>query len=93
MCKNCHHTLAVDKPNVKDVKACTSCHVAEGTPQKVIDGKKASFLGVHKKDGKWDDKSILLHKTCRTCHTSLKEARKAKGLPAIQGCPTCHKKK
>ncbi len=88
-CKACHHTLksaAPKKPT--DVKACTACHVKPGEALKEIGGKKAPAIATLKDNGKVAKKSLLLHKSCVSCH---KKVDKAAGEKKIGKCKNCHK--
>jgi len=87
LCKDCHHTVKVDKPDAAKVKGCSTCHVKEGEPQKEHEGKKASFL-VTKKGEKYDRKSVIFHKQCIKCHKAMKAEGKK-----IHKCKACHPKK
>lgn len=88
-CRTCHHTVKTDRPSPAEVKACGTCHVAEGKPQVVVGGKKAPFIAVKNVDkDQYDKKSPLLHKTCLTCHQKVRKNSKGE---SITGCKKCHK--
>ncbi len=84
VCKDCHHTLKVDKPDAAKVKKCSACHVKEGEAQKEHEGKKASFLATKKGD-KYNRKSVIFHDQCVKCHKAMKAEGKKIGK-----CKTCH---
>ena len=65
--------LAADAPaKPDDVQACTSCHVKPGEAPKQHAGKDAPAMAVVT-DGKVDQKSLLSHQQCVTCHKSLED--------------------
>ena len=89
-CKSCHHTLkTATAKSASDVKGCTTCHSKPGDALKDVGGKKAPAIAALKDGGKVDKKSLLLHKTCVTCH---KKVVKAGGDKKIGKCKNCHKK-
>ena len=90
-CKSCHHRLKAAPKSAKDVKGCTSCHVAEGQAQKVDGGKKAPFIAIKKGD-KFKAKSVIFHETCVTCHKAVEKADPKIKAKKISKCKNCHKK-
>lgn len=90
-CKSCHHTLKAAPKSAKDVKACSSCHVAEGKAQKEHGGKKAPFIATKKGD-KFDKKSVIFHDTCVKCHKAVEKANPKLKEKKISKCKNCHGK-
>jgi len=86
-CKRCHHTLAADAPkDLKEIKACTECHVKAGAALKKVGDKEAPAFS----NEKMSQKSVLFHKVCRACHKEHKDQVKDK---KIASCKNCHPKK
>ena len=88
-CKDCHHTLKGAPKSAKAVKACSTCHVAEGTAQKEHGGKKARFVAT-KKGAKFDKKSVIFHNTCVKCHKAVEKADPKIKAKKISKCKNCH---
>ena len=88
-CKNCHHRLKGEPKSAKEVKGCTSCHVAEGQAQKEDGGKKAPFIATKKGD-KFDVKSVIFHNRCVTCHKAVEKADPKIKAKKISKCKNCH---
>jgi hypothetical protein len=85
-CRDCHHNLEADDPAPPWPELrCSACHAGLGSPERVIDGKRARVLATLKPDGAIDHRSILFHDSCRGCH--LKTRR---GDFHLGGCRVCH---